>query len=305
MTRPITVDQTHESVVVGERLVVKWYRSAAPARALTLIAHLAEVGFAGTPACYAALLRGDAPAVLVTENLPGARDGWQWCVEAFGEDFGAALGELAARLHAALATASSVLPNPVQPASTQDTVGWAAQGDAALAEALALTDGPDGEWLASVAPLLRRDLIPLSHTETTPLLRVHGDLHVGQILRWTGGYRVIDFDGNPTAAERAEHQPAARDLAQLLTSLEHVAMIVAKTSPREAALARAQELRADLLAGYRSTLSALGHSALLGTDKGLLRAFEVEQECRELIYAAKFLPRWRYAPIGVLRSWYA
>ncbi|MFI5893647.1 hypothetical protein ACIA5D_26430 [Actinoplanes sp. NPDC051513] len=39
-------------------------------------------------------------------------------------------------------------------------------------------------------------------------------------------------------------------------------------------------------------------------DEKLLRPFEVEQECRELIYAARFLPRWRYAPMGVLRSWY-
>jgi maltokinase len=247
-------------------------------------------------------MRGDAPVALVTENLPGARDGWEWCVEAFGDDFGAALGELAARLHAALATASSALPAPVRPSSTQDRNEWAAQAEAALAEALALTDGPDGEWLASVAPLLRRDLAPLSSPQPVPLLRVHGDLHVGQILRWPGGYRVIDFDGNPTAAERAEHQPAARDVAQLLTSLDHVAMIVAKTSDRAAALARARELRTDLLAGYRATPAARG---LLDADEGLLRAFEVEQECRELIYAAKFLPRWRYAPIGVLRTWYA
>jgi hypothetical protein len=39
-------------------------------------------------------------------------------------------------------------------------------------------------------------------------------------------------------------------------------------------------------------------------DPRLLRPFEVEQECRELLYAARFLPRWRYAAMGVLRSWF-
>jgi len=37
-------------------------------------------------------------------------------------------------------------------------------------------------------------------------------------------------------------------------------------------------------------------------DPALLAAFEVEQECRELVYAARFLPRWRYAPIATLRA---
>jgi maltokinase len=34
----------------------------------------------------------------------------------------------------------------------------------------------------------------------------------------------------------------------------------------------------------------------------LLAAFEAEQECRELVYAARFLPRWRYAPMATLRA---
>jgi maltokinase len=37
-------------------------------------------------------------------------------------------------------------------------------------------------------------------------------------------------------------------------------------------------------------------------DEALLAAFEVEQLCRELVYAARFLPRWRYAPMATLRA---
>ena len=49
--RPIGVDQTHESVVVGERAILKWYRRVGPgrSRASLLLAHLAEVGFDGIP----------------------------------------------------------------------------------------------------------------------------------------------------------------------------------------------------------------------------------------------------------------
>jgi maltokinase len=49
-------------------------------------------------------------------------------------------------------------------------------------------------------------------------------------------------------------------------------------------------------------LAEAGRSELL--DRSLLRPFEVEQACRELIYAARHLPRWRYAPMGVLRTWF-
>jgi len=31
-------------------------------------------------------------------------------------------------------------------------------------------------------------------------------------------------------------------------------------------------------------------------DERLLRPLEVAQECHEYVYAARFLPRWRYVP---------
>jgi maltokinase len=49
--------------------------------------------------------------------------------------------------------------------------------------------------------------------------------------------------------------------------------------------------RRELLAAGRGT-----------PDPVLLAAFEVEQECRELVYAARFLKRWRYAPMATLRA---
>ena len=51
---------------------------------------------------------------------------------------------------------------------------------------------------------------------------------------------------------------------------------------------------ADVRAGF---LDATGPA-----DEALLAAFAVEQECRELVYADRFLPRWRYAPMATLRA---
>ena len=58
--------------------------------------------------------------------------------------------------------------------------------------------------------------------------------------------------------------------------------------------------RAALESAYLGRLTELGHADLL--DRSLLRPFEIEQECRELIYAAGHLPLLALRPMGVLRS---
>jgi maltokinase len=208
------------------------------------------------------------------------------------------LGILAADLHVALATPSAVFPAPVI------ATVWTRTAVAAIETALAITPGADGEWLRSMEETLRKDAaVP---AQVTPVMHIHGDLHAGQILRWRDGLAVTDFDGNPAVDEVQPMQPAARDVAQLLTSLEHVAQIADKRTGYQqtaAALAFAARARRDCLRAYQSRLAGRGISHLL--DERLLKPFAVEQECRELIYAARFLPRWTYAPMNVLRSWYS
>lgn len=309
--RGFDVDQTNHSVVVGEAVVVKWLTPPAPLPVPTpdVFAHLTSVGFTATATPYAAVSRraddgSELLLALVTAYLPEARDGWEWCVDeaAGGEtSFAADLGALSADLHAAMATPSETFPHPVR----KGEVEWALRAGEALEEALALTDGEDGDWLAAHAGALRAELAPPASSGPTPLIRIHGDLHVGQLLRWRDGYAVIDFDGNPTVAGADPFQPPARDLAQLTMSLEHVGQVAIRR--RDADPARIAEWtsrsRATLEAAYTERLAELGHAALL--DRSLLRLFEIEQECRELVYAARHLPRWRYAPMGVLRSRYS
>ncbi|MGC5012637.1 hypothetical protein ACLQ2R_17890 [Streptosporangium sp. DT93] len=319
-------------MVVGERVVVKWLTPPAPfpQPAPEVFAHLTATGFTATATPYASVSRraadgSESLVALVTAYLPEAVDGWEWCVDeavAGTTAFASDLGALAAELHAAMATPSPVIPAPVRhaaPVPAGERSAWWLRADEALREALALTGGEDGDWLASRAGALRAGLAPLASPAsgsapdvtggtaspgTGSLIRIHGDLHVGQVLRWRDGYAVIDFDGNPTVTGADPFQPAARDLAQLTTSVEHagqVAILRRDASPSEIAGWSAAS-RALLEDAYLARLTALGHAALL--DRSLTAAFEIEQECRELVYAARHLPRWRYAPMGVLRSRY-
>jgi maltokinase len=296
--RPITADQTHRSVVVGEQVVVKWFRPPMPPphRALDLLAHLSTVGFERTATPYAAVFDGDHLAALVTAFLPEAVDGYDWCVDAAltGRPIGSDLGELTADLHAALATSTDAAP--ARAAWAPDTARHRRAEDA-LAEALAIDP--------AIEPLVARmrvDLAPLADPAPTPRLRIHGDLHVGQALRWRDGFAVIDFDGNPTLADDSP-QPLARDVAQMRTSIEHVGQIALRRGADPTATVRwVLSAVRDFDTTYTGRLAEHGYAELF--DESLVGPFAVEQECRELIYAARFLPRWRYAPIGVLTSWY-
>jgi maltokinase len=300
--RPITVDQTNRSVVVGERVIVKWMRTPGADRSPRLLAHLAEAGFTRMPTPHAALFRGGDLIALVTQFLPEALDGWDWGVDTLldaldggaSADFGAELGTLAAELHIALATPTSVIGTPVTNLPGADD--W----KTAAAEAVAAADD---DWVRSIAPRLAADLDAPARHKVGPALLLHGDLHVGQILKWRDGYAITDFDGHPTAADRPE--PVARDVAQLRTSVLHVAEIANRRTDghrRDELLRWGRETANDLLRVYRFKLKQHDLGYLL--DPALLRPFEVEQECRELVYAARFLPHWQYAPMGVLKSWY-
>jgi maltokinase len=304
--RPIDVDQTNASVVVGERAIVKWFRRVGPgpSRAQTLVAHLDAVGFAGIPAPLGSLTwRSPAGVELTLAQgdgfLPGATDGWEWCVEAVEMDLdpstGTRIGRLTADLHAALRAPSSVIEQPIEQADAEKIATWRHAAVDVLESALSLTDGEAGIELRGFAPAMRRALDSLPTDGAIQVQPIHGDFHVGQILEWSGGLAVIDFDGNPMLGPEANaiRQPVERDVAQMLVSLDLVGRVVQR---------RVEVDRHAVVDRWIAEACGLFLKAIEPIDGRLLAAFEIEQLCRELVYAARFLPRWRYAPMAALRA---
>jgi maltokinase len=311
--RAIEADQSNESVVVGEQVVVKLYPQtpAGPQPGLELPAHLVAAGFTELPRPIGALTwrdDGGGEVLLATAvaYLPGARDGWDWYRERLlawldgdtDEDraFGPApvLGELAARMHVALAGASPWIPDPVGVADRAVIDGWRDRALVTLAEAVALTHGAEGERLRARAESVREALAVFDDVAEAPLTRVHGDIHVGQILRWDDGYAVTDFDGNPLApvAIRCAFDTPVRDVAALVRSVDHLGRLAQARRPGRGAdverwIVRTRDV---LLDAYWSELATHGHAPLF--DGRLLRPLEVAQALHEYGYAARFLPRW-------------
>jgi maltokinase len=94
--------------------------------------------------------------------------------------------------------------------------------------------------------------------------------------------------------------PAALDVAGMSQSLAHAAIVARKyTELDAAALADADGAgRTAFLDAYARRLAELGHAELY--DPGTMYAFRVQQVLREIVYAARHLPRWVYVPDAAL-----
>ena len=321
--RAIDVDQSNESVVVGERAVLKLYPriDPGPQPGLDLPVHLAAVGFASIPTPFGSVTwrADDGGTVLVATAaafLPEATDGWHWYLELLlawlrgdaGDDEAFApaptLGRLAGDLHAALATPSRMLPSPVRMAERTVIDGWRRRAERWLDEAVVLTEGEAGEGLRARQGRVRSGFEVFDQVEAAPTMRIHGDLHVGQFLRWSGGMAVADFDGNPLAPaeERVALDTPVRDVAALLRSIDHWdgSPSVARPAPLEAIERWIARSREDLLRAYLDALDAWRQRSLY--DPRLLFPLEVAQECHEFAYAARYLPSWVSVPDLAMRS---
>jgi maltokinase len=289
--RPIGVDQSNTSYVVGERVVVKLFRRVWPGThpEVELVEYLTgRVG--SVPAFLGAVeWRGHAVALL-QEFVPGGRDGWSWCGDAvLAGDVSqiGRLGALSAELHAALAGMGAV------PAGPEVLRGWREAAEAQLDRVLAVVPADVAAELRAAEPRIRAELAALERPAEPPVLqRVHGDFHIGQILRAGERLLVLDFEGEPTrpVEQRAAAGTALRDVAAMLRSFDHLGRSVVRERDPGA------DVEGWIAAARSAFLAAYGPA-----DRGLLRALEFEKACYEFVYAAEFAPDWFYAPRGGMR----
>jgi maltokinase len=295
--RPITVDQTNESVVVDESVVVKWLRPPVPSPhpGVQLIRHLAAAGFGEMPSLLGVDERDGVVHAIVTAYLPGALDGWDWYVDDVEAWLGGKLsfddviapatrmGAITARLHTALA---DLEPSLVDLASVAD------QAMTDLRQAKSRLDGL--EWLDT--QLVASAIRPLRDAGPTVGHRIQGDLHAGQFLRAGETMVVTDFDGNPLQdpGRRARAQSPLRDVASMVQSIAHVGAVVVKRRRPD----RAADVDRFTIAAIAATLEA--YTATHSVDDDLLLAFRVAQEMHEYAYSIHHLPHWRYVADAAL-----
>ncbi|MFJ6042300.1 MULTISPECIES: phosphotransferase [Brachybacterium] len=228
-------------------------------------------------------------ALVAQEFLPQVEDAWRVALRLAraGEDFTAparALGTTLAEVHRDLAAALGTV------AADEGTVrAVLAQMHRRLAQVAA-----EVEQVAAHRERLAA-LLDTAAGQTWPAMqRIHGDLHLGQVLASPErGWVLLDFEGEPLRplAERALPDSPLRDVAGMLRSLDYVAGAVALEHGVDAG-SWAADARAAFLEGW---------AAEAGTPApAVLAAFEADKAVYEALYESRQRPDWLPIPLGAL-----
>src|SRR5262249_10648676 len=112
-------------------------------------------------------------------------------------------------------------------------------------------------------------------------IRIHGDLHLGQVLKAQQQWIIFDFEGEPsrTFSQRREKHTPLRDVAGMLRSFSYAAATVKLEGHR---LGDQEVLwREAFLSGY---LDIVGRSALLPNRDADLFSFLGALELEKMLY---------------------
>ncbi|ACI97953.1 maltose alpha-D-glucosyltransferase [Rhodospirillum centenum] len=246
--------------------------------------------------------------------------------EVEGENFGMyltlarTLGERTAQLHCALATTTGDPGFDPEPAGAADMEDWREaamrQVEAGLHALRTARDGLPDEARAAADLLLGREeeVFERVHALARPIdgltkTRIHGDYHLGQVLRSATDWFIIDFEGEPTktlAERRRKHSPL-RDVAGMLRSFDYAAWgamfrlaeVHADAIDRLGPLAREwnQAARTAFLEGYDGAIGACSACPQDGSADRLRALFELEKAFYEIAYEAGNRPTWLPIPI--------
>jgi maltokinase len=312
--RPLAVEQSNTSVVYDEHVIVKLFRRihAGENPDVSAVARLVEAGFTHVPEQHGVLERPTADGTtqhlaVARTFLNGASDGWHLALtslrvlisdhleaEASGGDFGPdaqRLGAITAELHRHLADVFGT--------SDADVSAWVAHFRSQLDR---VREHVPAEEISA-----RYDRVA-ELTDPGPALRIHGDLHLGQMLRADSGWYVIDFEGEPARplAERLAPSSPLRDVAGMLRSFHYAAEVARWERGEEEGVAEAvadweQRARTRFLEGY---LGAEGIDAVLPGEPArdlLLQAFELDKAVYEVGYETAYRPNWVGIPLGAIR----
>jgi maltokinase len=223
-----------------------------------------------------------ADLAMMVEKLAQATDGWDLALDALtaGRSFtdeARALGAALAETHAALRTA---FPTGRQPGSDVAQV---------MGDRLTAARGIAAQLEPYVEPL--QQVFGALAGSDLDVQRVHGDFHLGQTLHTPGGWKIIDFEGEPvkTLAERAAPDSVWRDIAGMLRSFGYAAASV----PGPDSEAWAAGCRQAFLEGYAG-------GELSGDDAATLRAYEADKAVYEVVYEVRNRPEWIAIPLGAV-----
>ncbi|HET9168762.1 MAG TPA: phosphotransferase [Actinospica sp.] len=129
-----------------------------------------------------------------------------------------------------------------------------------------------------------------------PTQRVHGDFHLGQVMRTVNGWVLLDFEGEPSRSleQRRAMAPAVKDVAGMARSFDYAAHHLG--GDPAAAQAWAERNFSSFCKGYASVS---GHDPR--EQDTLLKCYEIDKAVYEAVYEAANRPTWLHIPMGAIK----
>jgi maltokinase len=322
--RLMAAEQSNTSIVYDERIILKLFRGIQPGHnpEVEITTALTAQGFRCVAEPLAVQRVGPYDLAILQPFLAGAVEGWAMALTSLRDLFG---------MHDT-ASIPIITPDAPPPPPDPGQAGGDFSGEAArlgsmtgamhvaLADAFGRHPADPKAWAASIAAQLETVqpgdvdheaahalLDRLADLDPGPAIRVHGDYHLGQVLRTDAGWYVLDFEGEPARPleDRRRYSSALKDVAGILRSF-HYASAVARTERGDAlqdlAAAWEQRNRKAFLRGY---MEAAGVGSVLPPDPEaidvVLAAMELEKAVYELGYERAYRPDWEAIPLAALR----
>jgi maltokinase len=130
---------------------------------------------------------------------------------------------------------------------------------------------------------------------------VHGDLHLGQTLRTSAGWKIVDFEGEPAKplAERQLPDSPWRDVAGMLRSFDYAARVVERSLGTSVVDADLIETRAEEWSERNKNhfMFAYAEGPLTPEQQLLLNAYVADKAVYETVYETRNRPSWVPIPL--------
>ncbi|MGI4731657.1 MAG: maltose alpha-D-glucosyltransferase [Janthinobacterium lividum] len=329
----LAAEQSNSTVTLGDTAVLKLLRRIAPGvhPDVEMIRHLTAAGYANVPAMLGSVTRSedgrDSLVMLLQRFVRNQGDGWAWTLAALERlatddhftfsnyaNLARTLGVRLAEMHAVLARPSDDPAFAPEALDASAATGLGERVGAQLDRALASVPQETiaGTVLEDAAGVRERIMAVARSAEGNVRTRIHGDLHLGQLLVAGSDVMFIDFEGEPAKSieERRGKDLALRDVAGILRSFDYAEAVAARSRP---AGAETQAMRAgERSARFRELAAAAFLAGYRGEDEPsegdgaprdpLLLVFLLEKAAYEIAYEAANRPDWIAVPIaGLIR----
>ncbi|EJL03382.1 MULTISPECIES: maltose alpha-D-glucosyltransferase [Pseudomonas] len=318
---------------------------------LEMSAYLTQAGFSNISPLLGSVIRRDtqgedALLMIAQGYLSNQGDAWEWTqnnleralrdeladavseqeqhYNALGElkDFAGMLGQRLGEMHQMLAQSTDNPDFAPQATSAKEAQAIGKDVAAQVENALRLLKQNQSQLnpadQAMVARLLEHRKTVLAHVQELAgkaagglRIRVHGDLHLGQVLVIKGDAYLIDFEGEPARPlheRRGKHSPY-KDVSGVLRSFDYAAAMaihlhtVDSTADADAARQRVAdryliEARQAFIEAYRLAAASLAHEWKDAEgENAALALFGLEKAAYEVAYEAENRPAWLPVPL--------